>query len=593
MDFTSIRTEIADRLGITSTASLTRLGRLINIVYREIGTSIGLQWSRHTAASVTTVVGTAEQTFTGVEKIERVWYEDSNANPHILKEVTLGELRNEASASSNKPAFYAVIQVTSNTVKVRLDKKPSSAYTLNADGTVEVADLSGTNEPAFSESFHDIIIEGVLKGEYRKIRDFQAARESERTFKERMSDLRYFYGKSNYLDIQQGKLSDTNVVGTSSGGSSASLGVAALTITGLWTFSRGAAAPFAVASGATYVANLIAEFLRVSTNNVVIGRTTSGAGNHQELTLDDTLEFSGTAIQRAALTGDVTATAGSNTTAIAAGVIVTADIADDQVTYAKMQNITTDSLIGRDTAATGDPETIGLNATLSMDGAGNLQRAALTGDVTASAGSNATTIANDVVTYAKIQNVSAASRVLGRGSAAGAGDTEELTIGSGLSISGTTLSASSATMSLLYANSGTDTNVAAATVDTIAISGLTAKDTVYVVVTTRSATQATATPILQNSTDSVSLGGLADAPMVVDRSYLMSFHIRQMQHAATVVFSSRDGNDSANASSWPLGTLATFVTAWTGSWTLALRHGGVTAGGTFQWSWAVHKIAGQ
>lgn len=55
-----------------------------------------------------------------------------------------------------------------------------------------------------------------------------------------------------------------------------------------------------------------------------------------------------------------------------------------------------------------------------------LQRAALTGDVTAAAGGNATTIANDAVTYAKMQNVSATSRVLGRRTA-GAGDPEECT----------------------------------------------------------------------------------------------------------------------------------------------------------------------
>ena len=62
------------------------------------------------------------------------------------------------------------------------------------------------------------------------------------------------------------------------------------------------------------------------------------------------------------------------------------------------------------------------------------------GDITVS-GSGATwTIDSDVVTYAKIQNVSATSRLLGR-STAGAGDIEELTIGSGLSLAAGSLTA--------------------------------------------------------------------------------------------------------------------------------------------------------
>lgn len=104
----------------------------------------------------------------------------------------------------------------------------------------------------------------------------------------------------------------------------------------------------------------------------------------------------------------------------------TADIANDSITFAKMQNIPTDSLIGRDTAGTGDPETILLNATLSMDGSGNIQRAALTGDVTASAGSNALTIANDAVTNTKAANM-ADSTIKGRTAGAGTGDPVDLT----------------------------------------------------------------------------------------------------------------------------------------------------------------------
>lgn len=61
------------------------------------------------------------------------------------------------------------------------------------------------------------------------------------------------------------------------------------------------------------------------------------------------------------------------------------------------------------------------------------------GDITVSAAGATWTIDNEVVTYAKMQNVSAASRLLGRGSASGAGDVEELTLGSGLALTGTVL----------------------------------------------------------------------------------------------------------------------------------------------------------
>lgn len=151
------------------------------------------------------------------------------------------------------------------------------------------------------------------------------------------------------------------------------------------------------------------------TSDRLVGRDTAGAGDPEEISLAPSLEWSGAgSIQRSALTGDVTAPAASNATTIA----------NDVVSFAKMQNIATNSLIGRDTAATGDPENILLNATLEMDGAGNLQRAALTGDVTATAGSNATTIAANVVSNTKLRD-SAALSVIGR-SANSAGDPADI-----------------------------------------------------------------------------------------------------------------------------------------------------------------------
>lgn len=50
-------------------------------------------------------------------------------------------------------------------------------------------------------------------------------------------------------------------------------------------------------------------------------------------------------------------------------------------------------------------------------------------------------IDDNSVTYPKLQDVSAASRLLGRGAGAGAGDPQEITLGTNLSMSGTTLNA--------------------------------------------------------------------------------------------------------------------------------------------------------
>lgn len=113
-------------------------------------------------------------------------------------------------------------------------------------------------------------------------------------------------------------------------------------------------------------------------------------------------------------------------------ILTAGDFPSNAVPLTGLATQATDTFVGNITAGTATPIAVGLatiaSTSITWDSASHTFRlgAASGGDITRAANSLTYTINNDAVTYAKMQNVSATSRFLGR-ITAGAGDTEELT----------------------------------------------------------------------------------------------------------------------------------------------------------------------
>ena len=180
-------------------------------------------------------------------------------------------------------------------------------------------------------------------------------------------------------------------------------------------------------NGSEWIDNVMSGDATMANTGVITIGTLNQSTTGSAATLTTARNFS--------LTGNVTASAvsfdGSGNVALSTslaantvdsselvdGSIDTSHIGDDQVTYAKIQNVANDErILGRVSGANGVIEELTKSQVLTMinvaDGANAYVHPNHSGDVTSSA-DGAQTIANNAVTYAKIQNVVSNNVLLG------------------------------------------------------------------------------------------------------------------------------------------------------------------------------------
>lgn len=181
------------------------------------------------------------------------------------------------------------------------------------------------------------------------------------------------------------------------------------------------------------------------------------------------------------------------------------------------------------------------------------------------------------------------------GSTAAAPVAATITGGSGISVTnaaGSITIATTAGLILLKEGSGTDTGAGAVNVDAYAMaSGLTAKDSLLIEFVCESVTQATAGIGIYNSTDAVTLQS-ALGSLAAGAVYQSTIKVTPRQGSLVAISSLVRGTDTTPTAHDEI-KLTTFSTNWTGAWTIALRHTGVTAGGTFKYEWKVYRMCGQ
>lgn len=213
MTFYEIVTRVMARLNISSTTSESRISDTVNDVYKAVTSAIGLETSRQETTTFTvnstsaTYATLPEIEFEDMEKVIHIDYlASATARPEPLEQITYNSLL-EMKTENRRPYRFAVKSMNAHTVTIRLDGYPTgnTNFILRVTHLENAATLEAADEPAFPESFHDVLVNGAMAIEYAKMEKAGLSQMFQRQYELRLSDLRMYIAKAAYMDAVQAK----------------------------------------------------------------------------------------------------------------------------------------------------------------------------------------------------------------------------------------------------------------------------------------------------------------------------------------------------------------------------------------------------
>lgn len=209
MTFDELVQEAMDRLNLTSEDARTRVSGRINDRYRRVTSSIGIITSRRVTRDITInpAVSTSLPDYTVVDmgKVLKVSRQVPGERLRLLDNCTYDDVSNLSNVRDGLPNKWAVKRMGSTSTTITLDAYDhTNPFTLKFEGYELTDVLADDAEPAFPADFHDILVEGAMSDELRKMEKSDLAQIAENKYEQRLSDLRMFIAKSAYLDMIQG-----------------------------------------------------------------------------------------------------------------------------------------------------------------------------------------------------------------------------------------------------------------------------------------------------------------------------------------------------------------------------------------------------